>query len=186
MANGIIVDSLRYRFPDNFIFHQNQLSGQFQLIDSLLNRLLTESPIAIWIIQGARLILMRIRFRDPFFFQVAKKYISFVQIETGCLCEIRYGDGARVICLFARVIQQSGFWTQIIQANVDYCYVWKRRTECTSLGPGLKRPSLRWLALVWPRRDLSRRFTWYFYSTKHPSPARCPMLLLLCVLAYDT
>ena len=32
--------------------------------------------------------------------------------------------------------------------------------------------------LVWPRRDVPRRFTWYFLSTKHPSPAR---ELLLCV-----
>ena len=60
------------------------------------------------------------------------------KIETGCLC----GDGARVIRFFARVIQQLGFWTQKIQANVDYCYV-RRRAECTSRGPGLKQPSLR-------------------------------------------
>ena len=43
---------------------------------------------------------------------------------------------------FARVIQQLGFWTQKIQANVDYCYV-RRRAERTALGPGLKHPSLR-------------------------------------------
>ena len=43
---------------------------------------------------------------------------------------------------FARVIQQLGFWTQKIQANVDYCYVW-RRAERTSLGSGLEHPSLR-------------------------------------------
>ena len=40
------------------------------------------------------------------------------------------------------MIQQLGFWTQKIQANVDYyCYV-RRRAECTSLGPGLEHPSL--------------------------------------------
>ena len=43
---------------------------------------------------------------------------------------------------FARVIQQLGFWTQKIQANVDDCYV-RRRAERTSLGPGLEHPSLR-------------------------------------------
>ena len=32
--------------------------------------------------------------------------------------------------------------------------------------------------LVWPRRDVPRRFTWCFFSTKHPIPAR---ELLLCV-----
>ena len=64
-----------------------------------------------------------------------------MQIETGLLCEIGCGDGARVICLFALVIQQLGFWTQKIQSNVDYYYVWCR-AECASLGPGLKLPSL--------------------------------------------
>ena len=43
-------------------------------------------------------------------------------------CEIGCGgDGARVICSFARVIQQLGFGAQKIQANVDYCcYIWSR------------------------------------------------------------
>ena len=52
------------------------------------------------------------------------------------LCE----DGARVIRFFARVIQQLGFWTRKIQANVEY-YHFRRRAQCTSLGPGLQRPS---------------------------------------------
>ena len=38
------------------------------------------------------------------------------KIETGFLC----GGSAPVIVFFARVIQQLGFWTQKIQANVDY------------------------------------------------------------------
>ena len=84
---------------------------------------------------------MRIRFRASDFGQVAKQ-ISFVRIETGFLHEIGCDDGVRVICLFARVIQQLGFGTQRIQANVDHCYVW-RRGVCTSLGPGLKHRSLR-------------------------------------------
>ena len=40
-----------------------------------------------------------------------RKNKSFVQNETGVMCEIGCGDGTRVICLFARVIQQFGFWT---------------------------------------------------------------------------
>ena len=83
------------------------------------------------------------------------KYHS-CKIETGFLC----GDGARVICFFARVIQQLVFFTQKIQDNVDYCYV-RRRAECTSLGPGLTHPSLLLLTLGWPLRDVSRHFTWY-------------------------
>ena len=59
------------------------------------------------------------------FGQVAEQ-ISFVHIKTGFLCEIGWGDGTRVICLFARVIQQLGFSTYKIQANDDYCYIWGR------------------------------------------------------------
>ena len=55
------------------------------------------------------------------------------------------------------MIQQLGFWTQKIQANVKCCYV-RRRAECPSLGPGLKHPSLSSLTLVWPRRDVPRRY----------------------------
>ena len=49
-----------------------------------------------------------------------------MQIETGFLCEIGCGDSVRLNGLLARVIQQLGFGTQKIQANVDYCYVWRR------------------------------------------------------------
>ena len=52
-------------------------------------------------------------------------------------CKIETG----FLCFFALVIQQLGFWTQKIQSNVDYYYVWCR-AECASLGPGLKLPSL--------------------------------------------
>ena len=77
---------------------------------------------------------------------------------------------------FARVIQQllilrAGFWTQKIQANVDY-------TATSDALPSARRSALDSSiqayaqTLVWPRRDVPRRFTWYFFSTKHPSPAR--------------
>ena len=54
---------------------------------------------------------MQIRFRASYFGQVAKKQISFVQIETGfSLSEIGRGDGTRAICLFARgIIQQFSY-----------------------------------------------------------------------------
>ena len=91
-----------------------------------------------------RLILTRIRLRASDFGQVAK--INLVRaIETGFSYEIGCGDGARVICLFARVIQQLVFWAQKIQANVDLLIFGaaKRPFECTSPGPGLEHPSLR-------------------------------------------
>ena len=81
-----------------------------------------------------------------------------MQVKTGFLREPGCGDVPRVTCVFARVIQQLGFWTQKTQANVGYCYVW-RRAECTSLGPGIDHPSLRLLSLVSPRRDVQGRFT---------------------------
>ena len=69
---------------------------------------------------------MRIRFRVSDFCQVAKTNIVRANRSRLFLCEIGCGDGARVIYLFARVIEQLGFWTQKNQASVDYCYVWRR------------------------------------------------------------
>ena len=114
---------------------------------------------------------MRIRFRASDFGLVAKIKLS-CKTETGCLC----GDDALVILFFARVIEQLGFWTQKIQAIVDYCYV-RRRAERTSLGPGLEHPSLRSDSSL-TAKYVPRRFTWYSFSTTHPSSAR---ELLLCV-----
>ena len=62
------------------------------------------------------------------------------------LCEIGCGDGARVMWLFARVIQQLDPWTQNIRANVDYSYVWRRqemRRVHFARARTLKHPSLR-------------------------------------------
>ena len=95
------------------------------------------------------------------------------KIETGFLC----GDDALVILFFARVIQQLVFWTQKIQANVDYCYV-RRRAECTSFGPGLEHPTLRSDSSLAARRRAEPLHA-VFFSTKHPSAA--PELQLLCV-----
>ena len=114
---------------------------------------------------------MRIRFRALDFGLVAKIKLS-CKIETGFLC----GDDARVIRFFARVIQQLGFWTRKIQANVDCSYV-RRRAERTSLGPGLKHPSLRSDSSLASKRRAEALHV-VFVSTKHPSPAR---ELLLCV-----
>ena len=92
------------------------------------------------------------------------------EIETGFLC----GDGARVIRFFARVIQQLRFWTQKIQANVDYRYV-RRRAERTSLGPGLEHPSLR------SDSSLAVKRRAFFNEASEPSTRAA----LLCVLSHD-
>ena len=114
-------------------------------------------------------------YADPilsFIFWSGRKNKSpWCKIETGFLC----GDGAQVILFFARVIQQLGFWTQKIQANVD-CHV--------GAAPSARRSTLDLSiqayaqTLAWPRRDVPRRFTWCFFSTKHLIPER---ELLLCV-----
>ena len=78
------------------------------------------------------LIPMRIRFGALDFGQVAKTNVVRAS-RNRLLARIP----ARRCCsghLYVRVIQQVGFWTQKSQANVDYCYVW-RRAKCTSLGP---------------------------------------------------
>ena len=100
------------------------------------------------------------------------------KIETGFVC----GDGAGVIHFFARVIQQLGFWTQKIQANVDYCYV-RRRAECTSLGPGLEYPSLRSdSSLAAKRRGEALHVVFFFNKASEPSTRAAA----LYVLSHDT
>ena len=93
------------------------------------------------------------------------KYHS-CKIETGFLCE----DGARGIRFFARVIQPLGFWTQKIQANVEYCCYVRRRAECTSLGPGLKHPNLRSDAsLAAKSRAEALHVVFFFNKASEPS-----------------
>ena len=122
---------------------------------------------------------MRIRFRASGFGLVPKICIIRAKSKQASCAEMVLGS---VVRFFARVIQLLDFWTRKIQANVDHCYV-RRRAECTSLGPGLEHPSLYAQTLVWPRRDVPTRFTWYFFLTKHPSPAR---ELQLCVYSRMT
>ena len=80
------------------------------------------------------------------------------KIETGFLC----GDSARVIRFFAGVIQQLGLWTQKTSGAAP-------RALRSALDSTIQAYAQ---TLVWPRRDVPRRFTWHFFSTKHPSPAR--------------
>ena len=121
---------------------------------------------------------MRIRFRASDFGLVAKIKLS-CKIETGFL----YGDHARVILCFARVIQQLGFWAQKIQANVDYCYV-RRRAERASLGPGLEHPSLRSdsNSLAAKRRAEALHVVFCFNKASEPSTRAAA----LRVLSHDT
>ena len=101
------------------------------------------------------------------------------KIETGFLC----GNGARVFFLFARVIQQLGFWTHKLQANVDYCYV-RRRAECTSLDPGLEHLSLRSdSSLAAKRRADALHVVLFFNKASKPSTGAAAAL---CLLSHDT
>ena len=67
-------------------------------------------------VYGGKLVILIVWESDPELRILVRshKQISFVQIETGFLYGIGFGDGARVICLFAAVIQQLGFCTQKI------------------------------------------------------------------------
>ena len=81
--------------------------------------------------------------------------------------------------VFAHVIQQLGFWTQKIQAHVDYCYV-RRRAECTSLGPvGLEHPSLRsHSSLAAKRRAEALRVVFIFNKAPEPSTRAAALRVL--------
>ena len=81
-----------------------------------------------------------------------------------------------MILFFARFSSMVGFWTHKIQANVDCSYV-RRRAERNSLGPGLEHPGLRSDSSLAAKRRAEALHV-VFFSTKHPSPAREP---LLCV-----
>ena len=77
----------------------------------------------------------------------------------------------------------TAFWTQKIQANVDYCYV-RRRTECTSLGPGLKHPNLRSdSSLAAKTRAEALHVVFFFNKASEPSTMSC---CSVCTLSYDT
>ena len=84
---------------------------------------------------------------------------------------------------FARVIQQLGFWTHKLQANVDYCYV-RRRAECTSLDPGLEHLSLRSdSSLAAKRRADALHVVLFFNKASKPSTGAAAAL---CLLSHDT
>ena len=81
---------------------------------------------------------------------------------------------------FARVIQQLGFWTQKNQANVDYCGYVRRRAECTSLGPGLKHPSLRSDSSL-AAKSRADALHVVFFSNKASTPGTgCSVCTLVC------
>ena len=64
------------------------------------------------------------------------------------------------------MIQQLGFGTQKLHANVDYCYVW-RRSECASLGPELEHLSLRSdSSLAAKRRADALHAAFFFFKQK--------------------
>ena len=121
-----------------------------------------------------KLTLMRIRFRASDFGQVAK--INIIRAKSKQVFVRRWCSSHFFFCSCdSESAVTVGLWTQKIQANVDYSYV-PRRAECSSLGPGLKHPSLRSLTfpVVWPRRDVPRRFTWYcFQQASEPSTMSC-------------
>ena len=106
-----------------------------------------------------------------------------MQIETGLLCEIGCGGGARVICLFARVVQPLAFWTQRIQANVDYRYVWRReetrRVRFARPWTQASKPALTGSSLAAKRRAAALYVVFFQPSIRAQHDY---LLLLLCVL----
>ena len=120
---------------------------------------------------------MRIRFRASDLGLVANKNIIRAKSKQASCAEMVLGS---FVFSLVRVTQQLVFWNQKIQANVDYYHVW-RRVECTSLGPGLKHLSLRAdsIRVAWPRRDMPRRFTFFFFFQQ--SIRAQHVELLLCV-----
>ena len=109
------------------------------------------------------------RFR---FWSRSKNNARLCKMKTSFTCEIGCGDGTRVICLFARVIQQLDFWTYKSQANVDDCYYVWRRAECASLGPGLNTKPALTDSKIWPRRGRAEALHVFFFSNQAFEPPR--------------
>ena len=119
---------------------------------------------------------MRIRFRASDFGLVAK--IKLVQNRNRLLVR-RWCSGHR---FFARVIQELGFGTQRIQANVDYCFYVRRSAECASLGPGLKHPSLLSDSSLAAKRRAEALHVFFFLNKASEPITRADAL---CVLWHD-
>ena len=113
------------------------------------------------IIISLGLISMRIRFRASDFGLVAKINIIRAKSKHAFLC----GDGTRVIRFFAPVIQQLGSWVGKFKPTSTTASPAPRRVHFAR--PWTLDSSIQAYAqtLVWPRGDVPRRFTWYFFST---------------------
>ena len=123
---------------------------------------------------------MWICFRASYFGLVEKiNIIRAKSKQASCAEMVR---GTSVFLFVRRVNQLLGFWTQKIQANVDYCYV-RRRAEHTWLGPGLKHPSLRSDSSLAAKRRLEALHVVFFFNEASESSTRAAAL---CVLSHDT
>ena len=105
----------------------------------------------------------------------SQKQISFVKIETGLLCEIGCGDGARVICFFARAVRHG--------RSVDAENSSRRRLLLCLRRGGMRRvhfarprtrasePAVTSSSLAEKRRADALHVS-FFNNQKLPSPAR--------------
>ena len=120
---------------------------------------------------------MRIRFRASDFGLVAKINIIRAKSKQASCAEMVLGS-----FVFCSCDSAVGFWTQKIQANIDYCCV-RRRAECTSLGPGLDHPGLcSDSSLAANRRAEALHVVFSFNKASEPSTRAAA----LCVLSHDT
>ena len=74
------------------------------------------------------------------------------------------------------VIEQLGLWTQKIQDNIDYCYVWRReetrRVHFARPRTQASEPVLTDASLAAKRRTEAFHVVFFSNKQKHPSPAR--------------
>ena len=124
---------------------------------------------------------MRVRFRASDFGLVAKLNLLGAKSKQASCAEMVLGSFVFFSVIFAHVIlQQLGFWTQKIQANVHHCCYVRRRTQCTSLGPvGLEHPSLRsGSCLAAKRRAEALHVVFFFIKASEPSTRAAALRVL--------
>ena len=91
-----------------------------------------------------------------------KKQMTFVKIKTGFLCKI--GCGYVFGWFVHRSTVRSSDAEKASQRRLLLCLRRDERRRVQFVVPGHKHPSMLWLSLVWPRRDVPTRFTWQAFN----------------------
>ena len=121
---------------------------------------------------GLRLIIIRIRLRASDYCLVAKINSFGAKSKQASCADMVLGSFDLLLVWFSTLVFEHIKFKPMSTSSASGAMRSRLRSAVNS--------SIQAYAqtLVWRRMDVTRSFTWYFFSTKNPSPAR---QLLLCV-----